>query len=240
MARIPLVGLHSRAAQEQQSPLALYAQLQQIRNAQTQQQTAQLQQTGLQQENQQRALQLQDQQTLRSLAPNHVTKDADGNVTGFDMPGLLKEAAGKSVNPQTLNAMGEAYAKQVQTFAEADKATRANEAAKNDALYQTLESLRDLKDPVARQTALQQALPTLQKQGGDISKINTKQPITDDALNLEEAGLGVHKQQLADAETKAKADQAAAGSWKELPSLGLLVNPVSGKIISPNGGQLTP
>ena len=103
MATIPLPALSVNTTGP--SPLEQYAKLQQIRNAQTQQQTAQLQQTGLQQENQQRALALQDQQTLRSLASNHIIKDADGNIKGFDTPGLIQEAAGKGVNPNTLTQM---------------------------------------------------------------------------------------------------------------------------------------
>lgn len=208
MASIPLPALHINT--EQQSPLANYAQLMQIKNAQNQQQVSQLQQQGLEQENQQRALQLQDAQTLRQLAPQHVVKDADGNVSGYDMPGLLKDAAGHSVNPLTLNAMGEQYAKQVTAFAAADKATRENEQAKNGALYETLESLRGINDPAQRQAALQSALPSLQKRGVDISKINVNGPLDDKALDIEEAGLGVHQQMLADSKTLAETNKAAA------------------------------
>lgn len=203
MGTIPLVALDSRAAQEQQGPLAQYAQIQQIKAAQTQQQTAGLQQTGLEQENQQRALALKDQQTLRSIAPTHLQKDADGNVTGFDTEGLLKEAAGKGVNPQTLNQMRLGYADTVSKLATADKETRDNEQARNKALYETLESVRGIKDPQQRQAALLQSLPTLKKQGVDISKIQANQPISDDMLNFDEAGLGMHAQMIADAEKQA-------------------------------------
>src|SRR5580700_5608328 len=139
MASIPLVALDSKAGQEQQSPLAAYAQAMQIKNAQTQQQTAQLQQTGLQQENQQRALQLQDSQTLRALAPNHVQKDADGNVTGFDTQGLIKDAASKGVNPATLQKMQVDYLDLVQKKMAVSKEQRDAENASNDKAYQILE-----------------------------------------------------------------------------------------------------
>ena len=69
MASIPRFALDSRAAQEQQSPLDTYAKMQAILGGQQEQQTRQLQQTALGQENQQRALSLQDAQTLRKLRP---------------------------------------------------------------------------------------------------------------------------------------------------------------------------
>jgi hypothetical protein len=209
MASIPLVALDVNT-QPKQGPLQQYAEAQQIQAARTQQQTAQLQQTGLQQENQQRALQLQDQQTLRSLAPNHVQKDTNGNATGFDTEGMLQEAAAKGVSPQTINQMRLSYADTVSKLASADKSVRDNEAAKNKALYETLESVRDIKDPQQRQAALIQALPSLQKQGVDTSKIQTNQPVTDDQLNLSEAGLGMHSQMISDAnkQSETAANQA--------------------------------
>lgn len=203
MASIPLPALHVDTTGP--SPLAQYAQLSQIQNAQSQRQTQALQQTALQQENQQRALQLQDAQTLRSLAPNHVTKDADGNVTGFDTQGLIKEAASKGVNPSTLNQMQNQYAESVKNLASANEAVRNNEVAKNKMLYETLESLRGIQDPQQRQAALTQALPNLQKQGVDTSKLQGGNvPLDDKSLDLVEAGLGMHAQMLADAKTAAE------------------------------------
>lgn len=201
MGSIPLPALDIKT--NEQSPLAQYAQLQQIRNAQTGQQTAQLQQAGIEQENQQRGLALEDQKTLRSLAPQHVQKDADGNVTGFDTEGLLKDAAGKGVSPQTINTMRMNYADTVSKLASADKSVRDNEQAKNKAMYETLESVREIKDPQQRQAALIKSLPTLLKQGVDVSGIKTDQPISDDMLNFDESGLGMHSQMLADAKTAA-------------------------------------
>jgi hypothetical protein len=208
MATIPLVALDSRAAQEQEGPLAAYLKMQQIKNAQLGQQTAQLQQTALGQENQQRELALQDQHTLRSLAPNHVVKDTDGNVKGYDMPSLLQEAAGKGVNPQTLTQMGNQYAESVKNLASANEAVRTNEQAKNKAMYETLESLRSIKDPAQRSVALQAALPSLQKQGVDVSKIGPNEPLDDKSLDVHEAALGVHAQILADAKTAAETARA--------------------------------
>src|SRR5260221_1044061 len=202
MATIPLPALSINTHQE--SPLAQYAQLSQIQSAQQERQTRALQQTGLQQENQQRALQLQDTQTLRSLAPNHVVRDKDGKVTGFDTEGFLNEALGKQVNPNTINQMRMQYAATTKDLAGAQETVRTNEQAKNKALYEALESVRTIKDPQQRQAALIQSLPSLGKQGVDTSKIKTDQPVSDDMLNFDEAGIGMHAQMLADAKTQAE------------------------------------
>jgi len=210
MATIPLPALHVNT--EQPSPLALYAQLQQIRNAQSQNQTQQLQQVGLQQENQIRQQQIQDSQTLRSLAPNHVQKDENGKVTGFDMPGLLNEAAGK-VDPKMLAQVGNQYAESVKNLAAASEATRNNEQAKNKAMYEGLESLRSIQDPVQREAAKAPLLQTLQRQGVDTSKIQT---VDDNSLNGYEAGIGVHAQVLADAKTQSEIEKAKQDALKDI------------------------
>lgn len=191
------------------SPLAQYAQLMQIKNAQTQQQTAQLQQTGIAQENQQRALALQDAQTLRSLAPNHVTKDADGNVTGFDTQGLIKEAASKGVNPATLNQMQNQYAESVKNLAGANEATRNNEVAKNKAAYELLEGVRSEPDVTKRPAVFQAGLANLQKLGVDTTKISPPQ-FDDASLKAVESSIGMHAQMLEDAGTQAKTQKDAA------------------------------
>jgi hypothetical protein len=164
-----------------------------------QEKTQQLQQTGLEQENQQRGLALQDQQTLRAIAPNHVTKDANGNVTGYDTEGFLNEAAGKQVNPNTLNEMRLRYADTVSKMASADEQVRTNEQAKNKAMFETLESVRGIQDPQQRQSALQQALPSLQRQGVDTSQLQGNVPLDDASLDHYEARLGMHAQSIADA-----------------------------------------
>lgn len=166
-----------------------------------QQKTQQLQQTGMEQENQQRALTLQDQQTLRAIAPQHITKDSSGTVTGFDTEGFLNDAAAKQVNPNTINTMRLNYADSVSKMASASEQVRANEQAKNKTMFETLESVRGVQDPQQRQAALQQAIPSLQKQGVDTSKIPTNQPISDDMINQFEAHLGMHAQSIADAKT---------------------------------------
>ncbi len=216
MGSIPLPAL---AVQQPPSLLQQYAELSRIRSAQTQQQTAQLQQTGLEQENQQRAIELQDSQTLRSLAPNHIIKDKDGNVTGFDMPGLINEAAGKQVNPNTLTKMSNGYAESVKNLAAASEMVRNNEMAKNKAAYELLEGMRGESDVTKRQGVLQNGLPNLQKLGFDTSKLSGIQ-LDDKSLTNAEASIGMHAQQIADAKTQAetleKQQQTATAKATEL------------------------
>jgi hypothetical protein len=210
MASIPLVALDSRAGQEQQSPLDTYAKMQAILGGQQEQQTRQLQQTALGQENQQRALSLQDAQTLRSLAPNHVIKDADGNVKGFDTPGLIQAAAAKGVNPNTLTQMQNQYAESVKNLASANESVRNNEIARNKAAYEVLEGVRQA-DPANRASVLRQALPNLQKLGVDTSELAAPNlPLDDKSLDSFEAGLGMHQQAITDAKTAAETNKANA------------------------------
>jgi hypothetical protein len=176
-----------------------------------QQQTQQLQQTGLQQENQQRGLALQDQQTLRSLAPKYIQKDSDGNVTGFDLNGLASDALTKGVNPSTVQDMQLKHAQAVSAMAGADEATRNNELGKNKAAYEALEGVRSIQDPDQKQATYQAAIPNLQKLGVDTSKFPAQVP-GDDKLQDFEIGLGAHAQILADAKIQADTAKAASDS----------------------------
>lgn len=196
------------AERQQQLPSLFqqYAQAQQIENQKTQQQTAQLQQTGLQQENQIRASQIRDTETLRSLGPKHVQKDADGNVTGFDTNGLLQEAAGKGVNPQILNKMRLDYAEAVQKSAAAGTAQIELHDKQNDQAYQILEGVRAIKDPTTREAAYQKAIPQIKNLG--VAADGLPATSDDTALQGFEAHLGVHKQVLADAKTASETNKA--------------------------------
>jgi len=205
MAGIPLAALSINT--QQPNPLDTAAKAMNLQNIMQEGQTRQLQQTGLSQENQQRALQLKDQETLRSLSSQHVQKDSNGNVTGFDFDGLIKDAAGAGVSPQTLNQMQNQRAEAIKNLAGADEATRNNETAKNKTMYEALESLRALPQ-AQRPAALQQAIPSLQKQGVNTSQIPPNAPLDDASLTQFEAGLGMHAQILADAKTAAETNQA--------------------------------
>ena len=202
MASIPLPALAVNT--QQASPLEQYGKVLSLQSLMNQQKTQGLQQTALTQENQQRALMLQDQQTLRTLSAKHVQKDDQGNVTGFDFDGLIKDAGAAGVSPQTLNMMQNQRSEMIKNYAAADDATRNNAIAKNKALYEGLESLRGIQDPGQRQAALPGLLKTLQQQGVDVSKIPPNAPLDDNSLNNFEAGLGMHAQVLADAKTAAE------------------------------------
>lgn len=212
MASIPLPALAVNT--QQQSPLALYAQAQQIRNMQQQQQTAGLEQTRLSQENQQRELQMKDQTTLRSLAPSHVTKDDKGNVTGFDTEGFFNEALGKQVNPNTINQLRMQYASTTKDLASASETVRKNEQEKNKAAYELLEGARAQPDVAKRSAIVQAGLPNLQKLGVDTSKLAQLQKFDDSSLNDAEAIIGMHAQTLADAKTQAETAKALADKAK--------------------------
>lgn len=212
MASIPLPALAVNT--QQQSPLAMYAQLQQIRNAQQQQQTAGLEQTRLSQENQQRELQLKDQTTLRALATNHVTKDDKGNVTGFDAEGFFNEALEKQVNPNTINQLRMQYATTTKDLAAASETVRKNEKEKNQASYELLEGARSEPDVAKRAAIVQAGLPNLQKLGVDTSKLAQIQNFDDNSLTAFEAGIGMHAQQLADAKTAADTAKTLADKAK--------------------------
>ena len=212
MGSIPLAALSVN--QNQPSPLEEYAKIMQIRGQQAQQQTQDLQQTGLSQQNQMQALQLKDAQTLRSLSPQFLQKDDKGNVTGYDFKGLIGAASGAGVSPQTLQKMQMDQLDLTQKYAATDEATRNDALAKNKTAYDVLEGVRSQKDPAARQSAYQQGLQQLQKVGVDTSKYPPQAP-SDDDLNSFEAGLGVHQQILADAKTQAETGESAAKAANE-------------------------
>lgn len=174
---------------------------QQMIPGQLQQQQQQIEATG--QENQMRALQLQDQQKLRDLSPKFVKKDDSGNVTGYDFDGFVKGAQAAGISPQTINQLQLQKAETTEKLAGADAATRNNEAAKNKASYDLLEGIRGIQDPQQRQAAYVQGAQNLGKMGVDTSKFPAQVP-TNDQLDSIEASLGVHAQIIADAKTKAE------------------------------------
>jgi hypothetical protein len=205
---IPLPALDIQA---QPSVLDQVGKMMQIKSLISQQQTQQLQQTGLQQENQQRGLALQDQQTMRQLAPQFMQKDENGNPSGFNFQGFANAALGAKVNPSTIQQMQLQSAQTTSALAGAEESVRNNELAKNKAAYEALEGVRNLADPQQRQAAYQTAIPNLQKLGVDTSKFPPQVP-GDDQLQDFEIGIGMHAQIINDAKTQAEAAQAASKS----------------------------
>lgn len=217
MASIPLPALDIRPPAQQASPLEQYGQLLALRN---QQQNAPLQRQAFQQqveagqlENQQRQLQLQDAQTLRSLSPNFVKKDSQGNVIGYDFDGLFSGAAKAGVSPQTLATLQKSISDATLAKANSSKAQLENQQTLNNQAFQHLEGLRGTIDPAERQQLWQQAVQWTAQNAGSLG-INPQQlpqqAPDDNGLNTIEASLGMHAQQLTDASKTAELQSSKA------------------------------
>lgn len=208
MASIPLPAL---AVQPPPSATDQVAKLLTIRQLLGQQQTQQLQQQGMAQENQQRALALQDQQTMRSLAPKYVTKDANGNSTGFDYQGFLNGAAGAGVSANTTTALAKNVADLQNVLATKQKTELENIGTLNDKARGHLEALRTTTDPTKRQAALDQALGFMKQNNLDASNIPTDaSKIGNSDLDYYEAHLALGDQLVKEAQEKATAAESTS------------------------------
>src|ERR1700674_3790742 len=78
--------------------------------------SAMLQQQAMQQENQLRAMQLQDSQTIQKIAPNYIQKDDSGKITGYDYDGLTNGAISAGVRPASLAPLQTMRKNQVDTL----------------------------------------------------------------------------------------------------------------------------
>jgi hypothetical protein len=184
---------------------------------QTQQVQEQQQQIALEQQKQQ----FQDSQTLRSLAPQFVKKDASGKSIGFDYSGLLDKAGGSGVSPVMVAQLRNQYAESVKNMAGADESVRNNEIAKNKLMYEGIEGLKGVDDPAQRFTAYQQILNKLKMGGIDTSTLNPNKPPSNDELTGFETQLGMHGQVLADAKTAAETKESEAKASSEQATAGL-------------------
>jgi len=204
-------------------PLAMYSEMLQIQEAQNRQRYLQQQTQGLQLENQQRQLQLQDAQTLRSIAPNHLTRDEDGKVNGYDWQGLFDEASQRGVNPATLNKMQMDQADVRQKLASASKSERENWEGLMKEAYEHVEGVRGIQDPQQRQQLYSHALGWAAKNKVDISQF-PKQAPDDNGLSPIESQLGMTSQHLADAKTAAEGQKMGAEAGLSQIKLGLAQN----------------
>jgi hypothetical protein len=191
-----LAALMSIMHQRQMAPL-------QLQQAQQQVQAGQL-------ENQQRQLQMQDMMTLRKLSPQYVTKDDQGNVTGYDWDGFYKAAAGSGVNPNTLATVQKTVNEAQLARVNLSKAQLDQENEINKGAFERLEGLRGIQDPNQRQAAYMQALQWAKFKGAQVGNFPTVLPPGDEGINQMEAMLGMHAQQLADAKTAAETKEAGA------------------------------
>lgn len=219
---LPLAALyvHPPAPQDPGETIQRALTLRALMNqAQYQQQLQPLQIQEAQQRAQQQTLQTQalqkqvdDQRTIATTAPQFTIKDDSGKPTGFDEEGFANALQGKGVNPLTINAWRTNNAETKQKLAAADKSVRENADAINNEAYNHLEGVRSTTDPDSRQQAWQAGHDWAQKHGIDTSKWSPNAP-DDNGLNLIEASLGMHAQQVADAGKQAEIlkNRSAAG-----------------------------
>lgn len=221
MGSIPLPALSIKPP-EQPDILGQYGKMMSLKSMLGQQQ--------IQQQNiQEGALTLKDQQTMRSLAPQFVTKDDSGKVTGYDTDGFAKAALSKGVSPQKVTALQLQQAQATKDFADAGSAKLKLEKDKNDTSYQVLEGVRSESDPQAKAQAYQGGLQKLSQMGIDVSKFPTDRVPSNDELTQMEIPLGMHGQAIADGfkiqETNQKQAQArmdnASAAMKEIEVKGL-------------------
>lgn len=208
MGSIPLPALDVRPQQQQADPTEQLGQLLRLKtllqNAPLQTQALQQQVQAGQLENQQRQLQLQDQQTLRSISPDFIKKDSSGNVTGYDYDGFFNKAASSGVSPQTLFTIQKGISDATLAKANSTKTQLENQQTLNNQAYQHLEGLRGAQDPGQRQQLWNAARQWASQNAATIGINPQALPLTapdDNGLNAIEASLGMHAQQLADAKT---------------------------------------
>jgi len=190
-----------------------------------------------QQQIQENQLNLNERQNMVKLAPQYVQKDDSGNVTGYDQEGYFNALQGAGVRPSAIYDLKSKYAGMVEKTAQAGTAQLELQNKKNDDAYQILEGVRSVAkqpnvDPNALQTTYQQALPQLQRLGVDTSKYPQQYP-GDSGLTQFEAGLGVHKQILADAKTIAETNEASGKAAAENAQAALNQLKVKGANLSP-------
>lgn len=183
-------------------------------------QTGQVERQGMQQDQQLRALQIEqqqlqlhDSQTLRQLSPNFITKGPDGKVTGYDYDGLFNTAAQAGVSPQTLATFQKSISDATLAKANVTKAELDNQGTLNNLAFQHLEGLRSTQDPAQRQQLWNSALQFAQQNAKSLQIDPTKLPQQapdDNGLSVIEAGLGMHAQQITDAKTKSETNKNTA------------------------------
>jgi hypothetical protein len=196
-----------------------------LRNLGTQNQIQQQQVVAGQQENQQRAMQLQDQQILRSSS-----KDLDWSQPDtFDK--WITNAQQSGVSPQTLSQLTLQRAQYKEQLAKTDSATLQAEKDRNSQLQGHIDAIKGIDDPVKRaQVAQTQASQIIS--GGLVRDPGMAQKMqaiaqgqyvpTDDDLKLYENGLTDHNTQIAQQEPIAKAREANANAaLKEIEAAGL-------------------
>lgn len=181
----------------------------QIQNAQLDTQSKQLEVAQQQRD-------AQDQQTMRTQAPNFVQKDQSGKVTGFDSDGYFNSLLANSVSPTKVAAIRQQQAQMSKALSESGEAALKLQDAKTDNAYQILEGVRQAAKlpgagPNTMQGAYQDALPRLQQLGIDTSQYPKQfAQVGDQGLQQFEAMIGAHKQIINDAKNQSETDKNTA------------------------------
>lgn len=178
------------------------------------QQQAQANLNQTQQRNQADQLALQDQQKMRQLAAEHVTKGDDGKVTGFDVDGFAKNALANGVSPQTVNEYQKNYAEGIKANLALSDEQLKQESAKNARFGGMLEDIKGLKDPASRQKSWESALMEAAKHNIDVSQFPAVVP-DNDGISTFEIPLGIHAQVLADTKTQSEIAKNMRGTVEE-------------------------
>lgn len=207
MGSIPLPALGIQAPP---SAVDQFSKLLEMKSLLGQQQLQQQQLTGAEQENQMRAMQLEDQKTLQTIAPDYVQKDQNGKVTGYDFDGLEAGAVAHGVRPQSLAALQTMRKNAADTLlanANANKVSLENQNTTNDQFRGHLEAVRSA--PVGQKNAAYQgALQWAQGQKIDTSHLPTQIPEDDPRLNpwldQQEAKLAMGSQLVKEAQEKSE------------------------------------
>lgn len=185
---------------------------------------------------------MKQQQTLMDLAPKYVTRDADGNASGYDWNGYYNAAMGSgNVDPNKIAEMRTQQATMQKTIAEAGTASLNLTAAHGKQSYEQMEGVRDLltsgAPPAAIQFAYQNALVNAKSNGYDISQypqnyydlgklVGSNDPVKgpQQALDMMEVAFGMHSQQLSDAQEKAKTSESTARAGLDNVKLDMIRN----------------
>lgn len=208
-----------------------------IKSMLQQQQTNQLQQTGLQQENQQRQLQLNDQQAMTAAMKQWDGKDPD------ELPGLVVKSGGSAQAVMGLRNSIVDYKTKAATLT-SQQIKNIND--ENDIIDGHLEAVKGAP-PEAKHDAWSSAIQDLQQKGViKPGQLPPQYPGDDQITLLEKQHMG-QKAILAKAQSEsetakntAQAAEAQAGQWKPVEGTGMFFNPISNQVKTPAGQVMTP
>jgi hypothetical protein len=213
MASIPLPAL---AVQPPPNPVDQIGKVLQLKSMLQGQQLQQEQLVGAQQENQQRALALQDMKTIQTIAPKYVTKDESGKATGYDFDGLEQGAIAAGVRPQSLaqlQTMRKNAADTLYIQEQAQAKHLENVKAVNDGFRGHLEAIRTAPEGQKNQN-YQEALQWAQQNKVDTTHLPPQIPEDNASLNpmldQVETKLAMGSQLITEAKEKAETRKNSA------------------------------